>query len=170
MSKNLVLYFSRKGENYCAGAIKSLEKGNTERAAEYIAEAVDGDLFELETVEAYPASYSACTDQAKEELRANARPKLVALPDVSGYDTVFLGYPNWWGTFPMPVATALEALDLAGRRICPFCTNEGSGLGSSERDIERLAAGATVCSGLAVTGHKVEASRAQIMDWAKKLN
>ena len=169
MGKSLVLYFSRKGENYYAGTIKSLAKGNTQLAAEIVAEAVDGDLFELKTVEAYPANYSACTDQAKAELQQDARPELVALPDVQSYDTVFLGYPNWWGTIPMPVATALEALDLAGKRICPFCTNEGSGLGSSERDIERLAVGAKVCKGLAITGHKVEASRTKIEAWAKGL-
>lgn len=169
MGKNLVLYFSRKGENYCAGAIKSLAKGNTQVAAEIIAETVGSDLFELETVEAYPSNYSACTDQAKIELQRNARPELVALPDVAAYDTVFLGYPNWWGTIPMPVATALEALDWSGKRICPFCTNEGSGLGSSERDIRQLAPGAIVCEGLAVTGHRVDASRARIEIWAKGL-
>lgn len=169
MGKSLVLYFSRKGENYCAGEIRSLAKGNTQVAAEIVAEAVGGELFELETVEAYPTNYSACTDQAKVELQRGTRPELVALPDVSAYDTVFLGYPNWWGTISMPVATALEALDLDGKRICPFCTNEGSGLGSSVRDIEWLAAGAEVCEGLAVTGHLVEASRERIAAWAKDL-
>lgn len=142
MSNSIVVYFSRKGENYCAGTIRKLEKGNTQLAAEFIREAIGADLFELEAVEAYPENYNTCTDQAKRELAERARPALKGLPSVDAYDLVFIAYPNWWGTIPMPVAAALESLDLAGKRVRPLCTNEGSGMGSSERDIKRLAAGA----------------------------
>lgn len=136
----LIAYYSRRGENYCSGTVKSLPKGNTERAAEFIHSAVGGDLFEAETVTPYPESYRACTEQAKAELHDNARPELKAYPDLAGYDTIFLGYPNWWGTMPMCMFTLLERYDLTGKTIVPFCTNEGSGMGSSERDLKWLCA------------------------------
>ena len=168
MTTSIVIYFSRKGENYCAGTIRKLEKGNTQLAAELIAGVTGADLFELETVEPYPENYSACTDQAKRELAEDARPELKALPNIDAYDQVFVAYPNWWGTIPMPVATALEALDLAGKRVRPLCTNEGSGMGSSERDIKRLVPNAKVERGIAVTGHLVAESRGRISAWARE--
>lgn len=168
MSTHLVLYFSRAGENYVAGDIVSLPQGNTEAAAEIIAQAVGADLFEIETVEPYPLDYRACVEQSRQELADDARPALKALPDVSGHDVVFLGYPNWCGTVPMPVASALDALDLAGKRLRPFCTNEGSGLGSSMADIRRLARGCTVEEGLSIVGHRVAQSREAIISWAQE--
>lgn len=100
MANILIAYFSRKGQNYVNGQIKNLAKGNTERVAEFIQQAV-GDLFEIETVREYPEDYTRCTEAAKEELRAKARPELKNFLDsVDGYDTVFLGYPNWWGPCP----------------------------------------------------------------------
>lgn len=102
MSKTLIVYYSRKGENYVNGNIRNLSKGNTEVIAEMIADLTGGDLFEVETVKTYPADYYACIDEAKAELRQGARPELKAYPDsLDGYDTIFVGYPNWWGTMPM---------------------------------------------------------------------
>lgn len=96
MSKALIVYYSRKGENYWNGSIKNLEKGNTEIVAEMIAEQTGGDLFEVETVKEYPADYYACIEEAKAELREKARPELKSYVDnLAQYDTVFLGYPNW---------------------------------------------------------------------------
>ena len=165
---NLIVYYSRKGENYWAGGFKMLEKGNTERVAEYIQEAVGGDLFELETVDAYDPAYMTCIEEAKAELKANARPALKAVPEnLDAYDTIFLGYPNWWGTCPMCVLTFLEGADLAGKRIIPFCTNEGSGMGKSERDIAKACPGATVERGLSVLGHDSENARSMVAAWAE---
>ena len=165
---NLIVYYSRKGENYWAGGFKMLEKGNTERVAEYIQEAVGGDLFELETVDAYDPAYMTCIEEAKAELKANARPALKAVPEnLDAYDTIFLGYPNWWGTCPMCVFTFLEGADLAGKRIIPFCTNEGSGMGHSERDIAKACPGATVERGLSVVGHDSENARSMVAAWAE---
>lgn len=168
----IVIYYSRKGENYWAGSIRSIAKGNTERVAEYVAEATGADLFEVETVEDYPADYYQCTDVAKAELREHARPAVREMPDVSAYDTIFLGYPNWWGTMPMCLYTVIEELAaqgaLEGKRICPFCTNEGSGLGGSVRELAKIAKGATIVQGLSITGSQAERSQAEATRWARR--
>ncbi len=165
---NLIAYYSRTGENYVNGGIRSLRKGNTERVAEFVQEAVGGDLFEIEAADAYPADYYECIDVAKRELQAKARPELARdLDSLDGYDTVFLGYPNWWGTAPMAVFTFLEGHDLSGKRIVPFCTNEGSGMGVSERDLKRVCKGATVERGLSIHGAEAADSRQTAAAWAK---
>lgn len=170
MSKILIVYYSRKGENYVNGSIRNLSKGNTEVIAEMIADLTGGDLFEVETVKTYPADYYACIDEAKAELRQGARPELKAYPDsLDGYDTIFVGYPNWWGTMPMAMFTFLEHYDWSGKKICPFCTNEGSGMGSSERDLKKVCTGATVEKGLSIHGAEAAQSRDKVEAWAKKL-
>ena len=128
---NLIVYYSRTGQNYWDGEIKNLEKGNTERVAEFVQEAVGGDLFEIETVRAYDASYLTCIEEAKAELQEDARPQLARYLEDAGlnmddYDTIFLGYPNWWGTCPMCVFTFLEHYDLGGKRIVPFFGNQAA--------------------------------------------
>ena len=165
---NLVVYFSRKGENYCNGSIKNLKKGNTEIVAEFVQQAVGGELFEVETVKPYSQDYYACTDEAQKELRANARPELKRYPDnLNEYDVVFVGYPNWWGTMPMAMFTFLEKYDLSGKKIVPFCTNEGSGMGSSERDLKRICVGAEIAKGLPIRGSAAAQSQKQVAEWAK---
>lgn len=127
--KYLIAYFSRKGNNYVNGQIVNLTKGNTEVIAEMIQDKTNGDLFHIESVKTYPADYMEATEVAKKELHDNARPKLTnAISSAAPYDVIFLGYPNWWGTMPMPVCTFLESCDLSGKTIVPFCTHEGSGL------------------------------------------
>ncbi len=164
MKNILIVYYSRKGQNYYAGNIRNLEKGNTEIAAEFIRKAVGGDLFEIDTVKPYSTDYTTCTQEAQAELRANARPELKEyLDSLDGYDTIFVGYPNWWGTMPMAMFTFLERYDLTGKRIIPFCTNEGS----SERDLKKICAGATVERGLAIRGCETAKSEKKIADWAK---
>ncbi|WP_314651241.1 flavodoxin [Slackia exigua] len=166
----LIAYYSRKGENYWAGGIKTLEKGNTERVAEFVAEATNGDLFEIRTKKDYPESYMECIEEAKTELQADARPELETHPEsLDAYDTIFLGYPNWWGTCPMCVFTFLENYDLTGKRIIPFCTNEGSGMDGSERHLKRICDGAIVEHGLSVTGSQATQSRAKVLAWAKSM-
>jgi flavodoxin len=108
MTKTLIVFFSRKGNNYVLGNIVNLPIGNTKVAASKIQSLLNCDIFEIETVNEYPLDYTECTTQAKVELKENSRPKIKGqLPDVSGYDTIILGYPNWWGTFPMAVWTFL---------------------------------------------------------------
>lgn len=144
-SKILIAYFSRKGNNYVNGRITNLPIGNTEIVAQKIQKLTGGDLFEIRTAKQYPEDYYKATEIAKEEKRQNARPELAnKLDDISPYEVVFLGYPNWWGTMPMAVFTFLESYDFTGKTIAPFCTHEGSGLGSSERDIKKLCPNANV--------------------------
>lgn len=169
MEHILIVYYSRKGENYWAGGILKLDKGNTEIAAEMIQEAVGGDLFEVDTVKPYSTDYTICTQEAQEELRSDARPELKEyLDDLDDYDTIFVGYPNWWGTLPMAMFTFLEHYDLTGKKIVPFCTNEGSGMGHSEADLKRICTGATVARGLAITGSQASKSERKISAWAKE--
>ena len=166
---NLIVYYSRKGENYWNWTIKDLQKGNTERVAEFIQKAVGGDLFEVDTVKPYSSDYYKCTEEAKAELHGGARPEIKGyVEDISKYDTIFVGYPNWWGQMPMCMCTFLEHYDLAGKKIAPFCTNEGSGMGSSERQLKEICKGATVLAGLSVHGAEAAQSEAKVSAWAKK--
>ena len=167
MAKSLVVYYSRKDENFKPGGIQVLEKGNTAYAAEHIAKATGADLFEIDTVKPYAAAYKECCKEAVAEKAANARPEIKGTVDVSGYDTIFVCFPNWCGTAPMCVFTFLENCDLSGKRVAPLCTNEGSGLAKAPADLERSCPGATVLPGLAVLGHQVKDSQQQIADWAK---
>ena len=169
MSNILIVYYSRKGQNYWAGSIKNLAKGNTEAAAEFVQKAVGGDLFEIETVKSYPEDYTACINEAKAELRSKTRPELKKYVDsIEQYDTIFIGYPNWWGTMPMGVWTFLEKYNFAGKKIVPFCTNEGSGMGASEKDLKKLCPGAVIIPGLSITGNRVYNMEKQIEAWASE--
>ncbi len=166
----LIAYYSRKGETYWAGEIKVLAKGNTERVAEFVAEATGGDLFEIRTARDYSENHMECIEEAKAELEADTRPELVEYPEsLDAYDTIFVGYPNWWGTCPMCVFTFLGHFDLTGKRVIPFCTNEGSGMGESERDLKRVCRGATVERGLPIIGNKAAKSRDKVVAWAKSM-
>lgn len=165
----LIAYYSRTGENYWNGNIRNISKGNTERVAEFIQNAVGGDLFQIDTVKPYAKDYYQCIEEAQEELRANARPEIKTyLDSLDAYDTIFIGYPNWWGTCPMCMFTFLEHYDLSGKTIIPFCTNEGSGMGSSERELRKICKGAKVEQGLSIHGAEAEQSEKQVTAWAKK--
>lgn len=168
MAKNLIIYYSRKGENYFNGSIRSIEKGNTEIVADYIQEAVGGDLFEVDTVKPYAASYSTCIEEAKQELRTNARPELKKyLSDISAYDNIFVCGPCWWGTFPMAIFSQLDKLNFAGKKVIAVMTHEGSGLGNSERDLKTHCPGATFGKGLAIHGGSALGSKAEVSTWAQ---
>ena len=166
MAKTLIAYFSRADENYFGGAMRYVKVGNTEIVSNFIKELTGADSFRIEMKEPYSPVYMTCIDEAKKHLRANARPELVSVPDsVDAYDTVILAYPNYWGTMPMAVFTFLEKFDFTGKTILPLCTNEGSGMGSSERDIKKTCPGATVKTGLSVTGSRAASSEASVQKW-----
>lgn len=169
MGRSIIVYFSHRGENYCSGNIRKLEVGNTEVVAELIKAETGADSFRLETVEAYPENYKACTEAAMKELRAKARPALKAMPSgLSSYDTVYLGYPNWWGTMPMAIFTFLENSDLKGKTILPFCTHEGSGMGNSERDLRSACPDSVIGTGLAVHGTYASSAVNAVKGWLRK--
>ncbi len=168
MANTLVVFYSRKGENFMPGGIQVLEKGHTAYAAEYIQKALNADIFEVDTVKPYAAVYRECCMEAVAEAKENARPEIQAyVADMSGYDTIFVCFPCWVGTAPMCVFTFLEHYDLSGKRIIPLCTNEGSGMANSEADLARSCPGAEILSGLSVKGHQVKDSEAEIAAWAK---
>lgn len=168
---SLVLVFSRAGENYGVGTV---EVGNTMVLAQMIAEKTGADLFEIERAEPYPEAYDACCDEALEEKNSGARPELAAMPDLSGYDTVYLGFPCWWGDMPMPVYTAIEALDWGGKTIRPFNTHAGSGQAGMFATVARKCAGATVADGLTMAGTTAQndrnAAEPQIDNWLASLS
>lgn len=170
-SKSLIAYFSRKGNNYAAGSIVNLPIGNTEVIAKKIQELTGSDMFQIKTVKSYPEDYTETTYVAQEEKRKNSRPELTEIvDDMDSYDVIYIGYPNWWGTMPMAVFTFLESYDFSGKTIIPFCTHEGSGMGSSERDIKKLCPNAKVLSGLAIRGGSVDRADKDVANWLKKLD
>ena len=166
MSKKLIVFYSRAGENYVNGMIKMLDIGNTEIAADIIKELTDADVFRIEQIQAYSNDYNECIAQAQSDQKRDARPELKAYPDsIDEYDTIYLGFPNYWSTMPMAVFTFLEHFDFNGKTIKPFCTHEGSGMGSSIRDIKKLCPTAKVEEGLAIHGSSVNRSRKVIGEW-----
>ncbi len=169
MSRNLIIYFSRKGQNYSGGKIVSLEKGNSEKIADFIGQITGADMFEIRTVRDYPEDYNECTEVASKELKANARPALEEyLPGLSGYDNIFVVGPCWWGTYPMAMYTQLEQLDFHGKKVFPVMTHEGSGLGRSERDLKKICRGARIVKGLAIQGSSAAASEQTVAEWIRK--
>ena len=166
MDKTLIAYFSRADENYFAGAMRYVKIGNTEIVVNKMKEMVDADTFKIEMKNPYSPVYMTCIEEAKKDLRARARPELVSLPEnIDAYDTIVLAYPNYWGTMPMAVYTFLEAFDFTGKTILPLCTNEGSGMGSSEREIKKTCPGAVVKNGLPITGSQAPNSTVSVKKW-----
>ena len=166
MAKTLIAFFSRADENYFGGAMRYVKVGNTEVVCGIMKDLIDAEAFKIEMKNPYSPVYMTCIDEAKRDLQANARPELVSLPEsVDGYDTVILAYPNYWGTMPMAVFTFLEAFDFTGKTILPLCTNEGSGMGASERDIKRVCPGAAVRPGLSVTGSQAANAKVSVQKW-----
>ncbi len=156
-TKILVVYFSHSS--------------NTRELAKQVQELTGGDLFEIVPEKQYPAEYDDVVKQAKEELKSDFKPKLqTKLKNLAAYDMVFIGSPNWWGTVAGPVRTFLADYDLEGKSVAPFITHEGSGMGSSARDISKRCPGATILDGLAVRGSSVKSARSDVSQWLRKLN
>ena len=168
MAKTLIAFFSRADENYFGGAMRYVKVGNTEIVAGIIKELIPADTFKIEMKNPYSPVYMTCIEEAKKDLRAKARPELVSMPaSIDEYDTVILAYPNYWGTMPMAVYTFLENYDFSGKTILPLCTNEGSGMGSSEREIRKTCPGADVKKGLPITGSAAASSKSSVERWLK---
>ncbi len=116
----------------------------------------------------YPVDYTECTNVAKVEIQQKARPELKRyLDSIDDYDKIFLGYPIWWSIPPMAVSTFLERYDFGGKKIFPFCTHEGSGLGGSVNYIKKICPKAVISDGLAIYGSQAGQSAAQVERWLK---
>lgn len=170
MSKKLIAFYSRADENYVNGLIKTLDVGNTEVAAGIIKGLTGADWFKIEQLEPYARDYNECIAQAQTDQRKNARPALKNLLEtLDAYDVIYLGYPNYWSTMPMAVFTFLEHFDFSGKIIKPFCTHEGSALGSSVGDIKKLCPDAIVKKGLAIHGGSVRKAKKDIEKWIREV-
>ncbi len=169
MMRSAIVYFSRAGENYFGGKFISVEKGNTKKVAECLQELTGGDMIELVMEKPYSDVYLECVAEAKKHFEEKARPALKGLPEsMDGYDVIYLGYPNYCGTIPMPVATFLESFDLKGKRIMPFCTNEGSGFGRSLEDIREIVPKAVLGNGLAIIGGQADNCMEDVISWLEE--
>ena len=166
MAKTLIAFFSRADENYFGGAMRYVKVGNTEIVCDIMKDMIQADSFKIEMKNPYSPVYMTCIDQARKDLREKVRPELVSIPEsIDDYDTVVLAYPNYWGTVPMAVVTFLEHFDFTGKTILPLCTNEGSGMGGSERDIRKYAPGAQIKKGLSIIGSEAENSKPALQRW-----
>lgn len=180
-SNILIAYFTMpedvdtEGVDAIAGASivvrDGMVMGNVEYMASVIQETVGGDLFQIETVEQYPLDHDPLVDQAAEEQDEDARPELAThIENLDSYDTIFLGYPNWWGDMPQALYTFLEEYDFSGKTIIPFCPHGGSGFSRTESTIAELQPGATVSeNGLTISRNDVAGSHDQIEQWAAGL-
>ena len=170
--KSIVVYFSHAGENYGVG---NVTEGNTAKVAKILAAKTGSEIYEIQELKPYPTDYQKCVDLAKDEQRRKARPAIKGeLPDLSGYQTIYLGYPNWWGDCPMIVYAFLEKCKLDGKVILPFCTHEGAGLGATARNLEKAFPKAKVeQNGLALFGTTAQkdakATTKAVEKWLKSL-
>ena len=171
-AKAIVIYFSHTGENYSVGVI---QEGNTAKVAKGIARQTGATILEIKEAEPYPVKYNDCISRAKKELKSKARPAFKGTaPDLTGIDTIYIGYPNWWGDAPMVVYTFLEKAKINGKTLLPFCTHEGSGLGSTARNLAKAVPKAKVeQNGLSIYGHvaqkDADAVKTAVEAWLKKL-
>lgn len=161
---------SSKGSQKVLIAYYSLRNGNTRIVAEQIQKNVGGDIFRIETVNAYPSAYNDVTSQAKKELQSSYRPPLKSqVKNFDQYDIIYLGSPNWWNTIAPAVMTFLEGYNFGNKTIVPFITHEGSRLGASVADIKKLAPQATVLKGLPIRGGSVNNATSDVQQWLREL-
>ena len=146
------------------------QTGNTETVANIIHDNVGGDIVKLETTEAYPSEYDELVDYAQQEQQEDARPELsTVIENIEQYDTIFLGYPNWWGDMPMAIYTFLDTYDLSGKTIAPFITHGGSGLSGTPENIQEEELNASVTEGLAIDGDEASDSSEDVVEWLNSL-
>lgn len=154
--KVLVAYFS--------------QSGNTAAVAQQIAQKTGGDLYRIETQTPYPSDYSTLLDQAKQEIRSGAKPALKeAVPALQEYDVIFLGSPNWWGTYAPALNSFIAQSNLQGKTVVPFFTHGGGGMQNCERDLKKQLTGAVVAQGAAFPGRSGGASESALNEWLSKL-
>ena len=140
--------------------------GNTGAVAHMISEATGAELFSIQTTEKYPSDYNETVDQGQEEQSADLRPELSAhIENLDSYDTIFFGFPNWWGDRPMAMYSFLDEYDLAGKTIVPFVTSGGSGFSGSIRAIESAEPGAAVQEGLALSDSSAMEAQSDVEEW-----
>lgn len=169
-NKNLIVYFTMPetdGIDTVAGAsrvvVDSELYGNMEFMADTINKTVGGDKFEIKTIQEYPTIHKPLVDLADDELENNVRPELSThIENLDDYNTIYIGYPIWWGNMPMPLYSFFEEYDFSGKTIIPYSSHGGSGLAGTVRDIKELEPNAEVKDGYTI-------SRDDIADDAKSV-
>ena len=167
MNKSIVIFFSHAGDNYSVG---NIEVGNTKIVADYITEITGADQFEIVTHKYDGMAYTPLINLAKEEANKGELPPYEGTaPDLSQYDTVFIGGPVWWGTYPQVMFTLFKDINLDGKTVIPFTTHEGSGLASCARDVKKAFPKAKVTGEFSIYGHEVRTGKAKVEKWLKSL-
>ena len=167
-AKVLIVFFSHAGENYAVGNIKV---GNTKLVADEIQKVTGGDEFEIVADKNYDLPYNELINVAKEETEKGEKPSFKGeIKDIADYDTVFIGGPIWWGTYPRVMFTFFDKYDLNGKTIIPFSTHEGSGLGSVVEDLKTLYPNATFKEAFSIYGTETRKDLSKVDEWLKRLN
>ncbi len=167
MSKSIVIFFSHAGDNYSVG---NIEVGNTKIVADYITEIKGADQFEIVTHKYDGMAYMPLIELAKEEANKGELPPYEGTaPDLSPYDTVFIGGPVWWGTYPQVMFTLFKDINLDGKTVIPFTTHEGSGLASCASDVKKAFPKAKITGEFSIYGHEVRTGKAKVEKWLKGL-
>ncbi|MBR1804681.1 MAG: flavodoxin [Muribaculaceae bacterium] len=164
--KALVVFFSHAGDNYSVGNIKV---GNTKIVADYISELTGADQFEIKTSKYDGMAYKPLCDLAKKEQENGELPDFEGGVDVSNYQTIFIGGPVWWGTYPQVMFTFFKQYDLNGKILIPFTTHEGSGLGQCANDVKKAYPKANVTGEFSIYGHDVREGKGSVEKWLKRL-
>ena len=163
----IVIFFSHAGDNYSVG---NIEVGNTKIVADYISEIIGADQFEIVTHKYDGMAYNPLIKLAKEEAQNGELPPYEGtVPDLSKYDTVFIGGPVWWGTYPQVMFTLFKDINLDGKTVIPFTTHEGSGLANCVEDVKKAFPGANVTKGFAIYGHEVRTGKAKVEKWLNSI-
>ena len=163
----IVIFFSHAGDNYSVG---NIEVGNTKIVADYISEITGADQYEIVTHKYDGMAYMPLIDLAKKEAEAGELPPYEGeAPDLSQYDTVFIGGPVWWGTYPQVMFTLFKDINLDGKTVIPFTTHEGSGLANCVGDVKKAFPKAKVTKGFDIYGHEVRSGKAKVEKWIKGL-
>ena len=164
--KTIVVFFSHAGDNYAVG---NIEVGNTKIVADYISEITSAEQFEIATHKYDGMAYNPLIKLAQEEAEKGELPEYEGDVDLSQYDTVFIGGPVWWGTYPQVMFTFFKKHkdDMKGKTVIPFTTHEGSGLANCVNDVKKAFPGANVMKGFSIYGHEVRTERAKGGKWLK---
>ena len=167
MNKAIVIFFSHAGDNYSVG---NIEVGNTKIVADYISEITGAAQYEIVTHKYDGMAYTPLIELAKAEANRGELPPYEGTPpDLSAYDTVFIGGPVWWGTYPQVMFTLLRDIDLGGKTVIPFTTHEGSGLARCVSDVKAAQPKANVAKGFDIYGHEVRSGKSKVEKWLRGL-
>ena len=168
MGKSIVVFFSHAGDNYAVG---NIEVGNTKIVADYISELTGAEQFEIVTHKYDGMAYNPLIKLAKEEAKNGELPEYEGDVDLSQYNTVFIGGPVWWDTYPQVMFTFFKkhAGDLKGKTVIPFTTHEGSGLANCVKDVKAAFAGANVTKGFSIYGHEVRTNKSKVEKWLREV-